>query len=88
MFGIVFGLVFGNSFLIYSESCFFLLFSLKHLVFGIVFGLVFGCLPNKDLYVLVYIVKTGGYKHSVRNSVRASVRKIISLLKKHSFIFF
>ena len=75
MFGIVFGLVFGNSFLIYSESCFFLLFSLKHLVFGIVFG----CLPNKDLYVLVYIVKTGGYKHSVRNSVRVSVRKIISL---------
>ena len=50
-------------------------------MFGIVFGLVFGCLPNKDLYVLVYIVKTGGYKHSVRNSVRVSVRKIISLKK-------
>ena len=54
-------------------------------MFGIVFGLVFGSLPNNYLYVLVKIIKPGGYKLSVRNSVRVSVRKIISLVKEILF---
>ena len=49
------------------------------------FGLVFGSLPNNYLYVSVKIIKPGGYKLSVRNSVRVSIRKIISLVKE---IFF